>query len=883
MNNYKQQTIKSDLYREKLLEIGTAFSDMTDLQFHKDWAIFYPRKKSMPPKQGWKIHISHLPNQAIEVLVKISKLLIEERILWKTASNFHQIYNINNNVTLNQTGKIITIYPEDENQFIKVLRLLYIPTKDFFGPVILTDKKYKDSNCLYYRYGSFTNTYIFDNYTGVKTAVIQKNNGELVKDIRSPGFYKPHWIDDIILEPLYSHKEILENPFEKITFSKALKQSSKGGVYLTEYQGHKCILKESRKHVYSDKLGRDSRDRLLNEYEILRTLSSLDITPKPIKYFYADDNCYVLMEYIEGKTLRTFIKQIQSKGSIDPRLVTKICKDILRNITTIHEKGIVIRDLTPNNIILTPFEKTKIIDLELACELECNEPFIGMTPGYTKEFDDKPNFAVDKFALGAIFFFISTGMDPFFKKTNHDSLTDSLEQYLQIAISDVMLKNVGLLGVDLIRNASQNYSLDKIYESLSLIEQGHSFKKISTYQSNLNKDTVLSKTLDVAEYVYNKADFNNTTTLWEQNSLSNQYHISNFNSGIGGVAYFFCEVFEITHQYKYLYYAKDIIDWILKNHPYKKGETPIFLYFGYGSIPLILIKLGKYLKADIYIEAGLELANNLAAEKILQSNISHGAAGLGLMFLEIFNISKEKKQLENAQYMQKLIVQNKKNLNDLIYWDSIESVDGKLFTHKSIGFSHGIAGIGYFLLAMFKETGEEECLNICEEIIKSLESTSVITYKGKGISWPHHIDKLDSTPWIHWCNGASGVTLFLLNAYDNLRDDLSKKLLLKSLYTIQKSEIFDSFCQCHGLSGNGDILNYAYKILGDFNLFESAYKNGDKLLALKFDYKDLWLWTIEDKKSLSPEFMTGFLGVYSYFLRLFFDLPLPLSYNGFKV
>lgn len=53
------------------------------------------------------------------------------------------------------SGKFITIYPRDEDHFVKLVARFHEATKEFKGPRVLSDRRYPRSSVLHYRYGTF--------------------------------------------------------------------------------------------------------------------------------------------------------------------------------------------------------------------------------------------------------------------------------------------------------------------------------------------------------------------------------------------------------------------------------------------------------------------------------------------------------------------------------------------------------------------------------------------------------------------------------------------------------------------------------------------------------------------------------------------------------
>lgn len=869
-------------YVKMVMELSEEYAEFFKIDKNRDWIYFMTTKNNQLPNQGWKIHISVVPYQSIELFKVIISTLKDFNVNWKIPSSFKKLKRITyGGVQIEQTGKVVTIYPSNKKVFKILMGKLHEITKMFFGPKVPTDKKYKNSNCLFYRYGAFKDLYYYDKYTGIKVPSLYNNKGELEIDNRSPGKYKPEWVEPIFIEENQEFINIGKFLLKKnIKIDKVIKQGGKGGIYLVNYKGKKAILKEGRANVVTDELGRDVRDRLKNESEILIILNDVSISPKPLDFFKMSENVYLLMEFFEGKTLRKYIEELHYISEYNDEILIQICEELFSIIQVFHEKKIIIRDLSPNNIIIDK-SGLKIIDLELAHITNGNyKTFTGYTAGYVKmgeEDGERSSYKDDIYAFGALLYFISTGIDPYFKFEEYKTFFEKLNNFLNY-IETPILRKIGKMGVKLMRNPDISFNIDFFNEYL--VEK-KSLKKFD--DQCMNKELILDKALSIADYIYNIADFENKKTLWPTNGLSELFHIGNFNNGVSGSAYYYYELYEITKDKKYLYYAKDIIEWVNNNHGYETNATPPGLYFGYGAIPWILSNLGKKLKDNSLTNKAIEIANLIANDKIRQMNISHGASGIGLMLMEVFEQTGDNELLIKASEMGDLVIKNAKYQEDKIYWNAISTLKEGFKIHKPIGYSHGIAGIGYFLLSLYSLTKEEKFLKIVYEVIKTLDRTSIEIANGKAVTWAHSLDDINSTiGWTHWCNGASGVGNFLLPASQIIKNNKIIKLSEKCADAVNLSSAFGSFCQCHGLAGNGDFLINAFRFTNNQKYYETAVSNSQKLLALKYIQNNLWLWTIEDRQTFGIEYMTGYVGIYSFLLRLFYDIPLHLTFKGFK-
>jgi hypothetical protein len=79
------------------------------------------------------------------------------------------------------SGKFMTIYPQGEDAFKDLMEDLYQRTRDtaMEGPYILSDRRYRDSRVLFYRYGGFRPLHRL-NIDGTKSMLLVPPEGERV-------------------------------------------------------------------------------------------------------------------------------------------------------------------------------------------------------------------------------------------------------------------------------------------------------------------------------------------------------------------------------------------------------------------------------------------------------------------------------------------------------------------------------------------------------------------------------------------------------------------------------------------------------------------------------------------------------------------------------
>lgn len=77
---------------------------------------------------------------------------------------------------------------------------------------------------------------------------------------------------------------------------------------------------------------------------------------------FGDRLQYIVMEYVDGITLKEYIEQ---QKVIDWKEAVHFTTQILRALQHAHDKGIIHRDIKPQNIMLLPNGNIKVADLVL--------------------------------------------------------------------------------------------------------------------------------------------------------------------------------------------------------------------------------------------------------------------------------------------------------------------------------------------------------------------------------------------------------------------------------------------------------------------------------------------------------------------------------------
>jgi serine/threonine protein kinase len=394
----------------------------------QDWQItadgFWTR--CVPPEysfniQGWKIHISATESSAMEMLQRIIPLLAQERVAFKFASDRRMVrLSTSKNWPRSGGGKFITIYPKDAEHFVRLLELCHQASKGVSGPYILSDRPYKDSRVVYYRYGGHKLMDMLDAH-GVHIPVILSSDGQVVADERVAFYKTPDWVKDPFQETLGA-SPLARSPSandqiklkDRYVINGAIKYSNAGGIYTGTdlHTGRPVICREARPFIrFGGEDGTDAITLLQKEARILEKLNETGITPHFVDLFSQWEHWFLVEEHLQAESLWGIaMEAIFGHSSQDPaklfRFYHNTIVKLTRGLQIVHEHQVVLRDFTKQNVLFTHDGQVKFIDFELAYELDrCDRPVAGCTEGYAspEQMSNRiPTVEQDYYALGAL-------------------------------------------------------------------------------------------------------------------------------------------------------------------------------------------------------------------------------------------------------------------------------------------------------------------------------------------------------------------------------------------------------------------------------------------------------------------------------------------------
>lgn len=132
--------------------------------------------------------------------------------------------------------------------------------------------------------------------------------------------------------------------------------------------------------------------------------------------FFENDTGYIVMEYLQGETLAEYLKRVER---IPAEEAVKIVLPVLDALDKVHKKGILHRDIAPNNIFLCSDGQVKLLDFGAArgaTGTHSKSLTVLYKEGYTAEEQYRSNGNqgpwTDVYALAATLYKMITGEKP---------------------------------------------------------------------------------------------------------------------------------------------------------------------------------------------------------------------------------------------------------------------------------------------------------------------------------------------------------------------------------------------------------------------------------------------------------------------------------------
>ena len=159
----------------------------------------------------------------------------------------------------------------------------------------------------------------------------------------------------------------------------------------------------------------DGKRKFLNEARVLAQFNDEPGIVDVRDFFEENSTAYIIMEYLEGQDIRSYLKQ----ELFPAKEILELVKPVMEALEKIHAKGIVHRDISPDNLMLVNQKQLKLMDFGAARLVDFSDQksvSVVLKAGYAPEEQYRPKGVqgpwTDIYALCATIYKCVTGITP---------------------------------------------------------------------------------------------------------------------------------------------------------------------------------------------------------------------------------------------------------------------------------------------------------------------------------------------------------------------------------------------------------------------------------------------------------------------------------------
>ena len=160
------------------------------------------------------------------------------------------------------------------------------------------------------------------------------------------------------------------------------------------------------------------KERFLAEARNMARFGTHRSIPNVFEYFEENNTAYIVMELLQGMPLNEYL--VKNGGAIDQDFALMITIEVGNALKSLHEAGIIHRDVAPDNIFICQGKdiRIKLMDLGAAKLADTSDDVVDiiLKPGYSpaEQYDNSNNIGpwTDIYALGATLYMMLTGIKP---------------------------------------------------------------------------------------------------------------------------------------------------------------------------------------------------------------------------------------------------------------------------------------------------------------------------------------------------------------------------------------------------------------------------------------------------------------------------------------
>jgi tRNA A-37 threonylcarbamoyl transferase component Bud32 len=794
------------------------------------------------PAHGWKLHVSSRSATFCELLEKLLPLLVAEHCAFKLARSASVLTLLNDGQSYPASvGKALTIYP-DQRRARDLGASLAEALQGYQGPRVLSDRRVSELAPVYYRYGPFISRWEADG-RGRLISVLHGPGGETFEALATLTYRQPDWAPDPFRparpdpaeERPVAAAELLGGRYRILS---GLREAAAGNVYraVDQRDGAAVVVKQARALVGESNDGIDTRLRLRNERRVLQALDGVTGTPRYLDHFRHDDDEFLVTSDCGRQVLAV---DVPSHGPYRPgsqRSAVRLARQLARTLTAIHERGVVMRDLSPKNIVLGGRE-VSIIDFGIAAYDGVYLP--GKTPGYAPARQvrgEPPADSDDLYALGMTLLFALTSLDPVWAV---DDLCLPRARALQTIRSRYGPAPAGVVAAipDLLSDDA-----DQARAALGRLASDRGYRRRAgslPLPPRLDAELAAEVTRSLRSDVVMEAE-----RILHGSTGAQAEHDASLYGGTAGIGR------------ELLWHAHD---------PVVAGLLPALAAFTARTAVRMRLPPGMYVGSTgvaVFLaearDRGIELADvDIGALAAVpddwtpaSEDLILGAAGVGIGLLLVERFTGDAARLEVVRCCAK-IIEARDELGTSVRTDP-----------GATGLAHGLAGSAEFLLAYAAHTGDAAACTVAAHRVGLLgERLPILIRQALRPSAPPMS--------VSWCRGLAGIGRTLLHASAVLEEPaLTADAALAADACIARLPRLAILGQCCGAAGVGEFLIDLALATQQERYWAAAQDVGSHLLLRSSGPSGRPAFAAQGPGAPNASWAAGLTGLLAFFRRL---------------
>lgn len=833
--------------------------------------------------QGWKLHVSATPLSVPEVLERVAKVLCANRCAFKVARGLREVEElVSSRADRGSGGKVITVYPNDDDHFRAVVGELDEATAGLPGPGILSDRALKPGSLVHYRYGGFSPKQVL-NTEGSYQYMLVAPDGSYLPDERQAWFSPPPWAPPPLPETPKAKPEDARGKAvllaDRFVVREAIRHSFRGGVYRATdtTTDEQVIIKQARPHVGADVEGNDARDWMRHEADMLDLLEPTGFTPRKVHLFEYQRDMFLAEEQIDGKSLRHWVEErakLNEGRQITVAEAETMARELVDLLAAVHERGLVVRDFNPGNIVVPGNHRPRLIDLEFLAQQGSHVRNVA-TVGYVApeqlaapRYGLAPEPTADRYSLGATLLHLSTRMDPVFPPDDGEERTtsDRLAAFVRgtAGVNPAARRLAPLIIGLTVADPARRWTLGQASRFLDTPLTERPVYAATADDAKLGAEDQERMLADGLRYTVETMT-PDQPHLWPPITASGlTSDPCNVQSGAGGVLGVLTEAARVRDVEGLPEALRTAARW-LDRRLHEEPRVLPGLYFGRSGAAWALHEAAGALDDAALAERALAYAKRVPI-RWPNPDMTHGTAGAGTVMLHLLQATGDPDFAQRTHGCARALIDAVERRRDLVTWPVPEEFNSQMAGISHHGYAHGVAGVSNFLLTAGLALDVPEYVELAEAGGEAM--CHAVIREGDAALWPTGEPGVDDMGLTWWCSGSAGVGTFLIRLWKHTGDDRYRELAEAGARAVRNERWLLSPSACHGGSGGAEFLLDLAAVLGD-----DTYRGWAEEMALSIHARS----TLRGGKLIAPGdsmnsiemgYNSGLAGVLGFLLRL---------------